>query len=383
MLNGSKEFCQEFITDVRVPDTDRIGDVDDGWTVGTRWMFHERMLHNSPYVTSATGNAGSSRRSLHNVDVARDGGRIDDPVSRDLLGEAHMLELVGEVIQHRIAEGISTGTMSDQAAVGRPALLGYLDDRALTSIAFELAGASAAAWDESDGAAAEIGNDYLLRQVSTLGGGTTEMARNVVAERVLGMPRELSTTATPRSVTFPKAHPPSSQSETPVSWGFAHRCDLSAGDDRPRRRCRARRRAGCSRPAGRRAPGGRRPGPAAAARSRGSGAGPEAPIGSPLAMSPPSVFTGSRPPISVAPSASSCSCSPSAQKPFSAMWMTSAPASVSCSWTTSTSSGPMPAFSYAARGRVDGRAGVLLERQRRALHLERAVAPAAHSEARR
>ncbi len=44
MLNGSKEFCQEFLSDVRVPDTDRVGDVDDGWTVGIRWMFHERML---------------------------------------------------------------------------------------------------------------------------------------------------------------------------------------------------------------------------------------------------------------------------------------------------------------------------------------------------
>ncbi len=51
MLNGSKEFCQEFLTDVRVPDTDRIGEVDGGWTVGTRWMFHERMLSNSPLVT--------------------------------------------------------------------------------------------------------------------------------------------------------------------------------------------------------------------------------------------------------------------------------------------------------------------------------------------
>ena len=44
MLNGSREFCQEFLTDVRVPDGDRIGEVDDGWTVGIRWMFHERML---------------------------------------------------------------------------------------------------------------------------------------------------------------------------------------------------------------------------------------------------------------------------------------------------------------------------------------------------
>ena len=55
MLNGSKEFCQEFLSDVRVPDSDRIGDVDDGWTVGTRWMFHERMLTNSPLVTVPTG----------------------------------------------------------------------------------------------------------------------------------------------------------------------------------------------------------------------------------------------------------------------------------------------------------------------------------------
>ena len=55
MLNGSHEFCQEFITDVVVPDTDRIGEVDDGWTVGTRWMFHERMLFNSPYVNNPVG----------------------------------------------------------------------------------------------------------------------------------------------------------------------------------------------------------------------------------------------------------------------------------------------------------------------------------------
>src|SRR5262249_12622384 len=51
MLSGNREFCQEFFSDVRVPDSDRIGAVDDGWTVGTRWLFHERMLYNSPYVT--------------------------------------------------------------------------------------------------------------------------------------------------------------------------------------------------------------------------------------------------------------------------------------------------------------------------------------------
>ena len=55
MLNGSREFCQEFMTDVIVPDSDRVGEVDDGWTVGTRWMFHERMLYTSSYVTEPVG----------------------------------------------------------------------------------------------------------------------------------------------------------------------------------------------------------------------------------------------------------------------------------------------------------------------------------------
>ena len=50
MLGGGREFCQEFFTDVRIPDADRIGDVDDGWTVGIRWLFHERSFAMSPYI---------------------------------------------------------------------------------------------------------------------------------------------------------------------------------------------------------------------------------------------------------------------------------------------------------------------------------------------
>ena len=61
------------------------------------------------------------------------------------------------------------------------------------SIAFEIAGDLGAAWDEAeDGAAAEVGMSFLMRQTSCIGGGTTEIARNVIAERLLGMPREPS-----------------------------------------------------------------------------------------------------------------------------------------------------------------------------------------------
>ena len=189
MLNGNREFCQEFLTDVRVPDADRIGEVDDGWTVGTRWMFHERMAFNSPFVTIPAGTAHSGIGGASMRSIAIDAGTIDDPRVRDLIGEAEMLDVVAHSLNDRIGQGIMTGTMSDQgSAIGR-LFHGYVSTRR-TTIAFEISGAAGAAWTDDDGGLAECGNDYLMRQVSCIGGGTTEMAANVVSERVLGMPRE-------------------------------------------------------------------------------------------------------------------------------------------------------------------------------------------------
>jgi alkylation response protein AidB-like acyl-CoA dehydrogenase len=191
LLNGNREFCQEFITDVVVPDSDRIGDVDDGWTVGTRWMFHERMLFNSPLVTVPVGTVRGVSGLTSVLAAAREAGGLDDPRVRDLVGEAHMLDVVSAHLQQRLGEGIMSGSMSDQAAAIGRLFVGNTTVRCST-IAFEVAGAAGAAWTEDDGALADCGRDFLLRQVATIGGGTTEMARNVISERVLGMPRERS-----------------------------------------------------------------------------------------------------------------------------------------------------------------------------------------------
>jgi alkylation response protein AidB-like acyl-CoA dehydrogenase len=187
MLNGNKEFCQEFLSDVRVPDSDRIGEVDEGWTVGVRWMSYERTLYNSPLVTYPPGTTRSALQSL--AAVARDAGRLDDPLVRDLVGEARMLELVGRSLDRRIAQGINEGVMPEQSGgIGR-IFIGTTAARRAT-IAFEIAGASGGAWTENEGELSHSGTDFLLRQTGSIGGGTVEMARNVVAERVLGMPRE-------------------------------------------------------------------------------------------------------------------------------------------------------------------------------------------------
>jgi alkylation response protein AidB-like acyl-CoA dehydrogenase len=189
MLNGNKEFCQEFLSDVRVPDSDRIDEVDNGWTVGTRWMFHERMLYNSPYVTLPVGTIHGGNAAASMLEVARDAGRLQDPTARDLMGEGRMLEVVGDALKRRVGQGIASRTMSDQASAVARLFHGFSSTRR-TTIAFELAGAAGAAWTDQDGEAANCGNDFLMRQVACIGGGTTEMARNVVSERLLGMPRE-------------------------------------------------------------------------------------------------------------------------------------------------------------------------------------------------
>jgi alkylation response protein AidB-like acyl-CoA dehydrogenase len=188
MLNGSREFCQEFMTDVVVPDSDRVGEVDDGWTVGTRWMFHERMLYTSPYVTEPAGTTHGRSDTVAVLSIARERDRMDDPSVRDMVGEARMLEVVGEELLKRVSETIRSGRMSDQvAAVGR-LFKGTMQAR-IATLAFEVAGPEGAAW--SEGSAAEMSAiNFLMRQAGSIGGGTVEMARNVISERVLVMPRE-------------------------------------------------------------------------------------------------------------------------------------------------------------------------------------------------
>lgn len=191
MINGSREFCQEFMTDLRISDRDRVGDVDDGWTVGRRWMFHERiaMGGGSPYTSGKppSHGAGATGRD-HLLELARETGQLDDPIALDLVGEARTLRRAASELSARVGEGIVAGAMPDTAAAIGRLMSGVVNER-IRTIGADLAGSSAVAWADDDPAAL-FGVEFLMRQSGSIAGGTLEMARNNISERVLGMPRE-------------------------------------------------------------------------------------------------------------------------------------------------------------------------------------------------
>jgi alkylation response protein AidB-like acyl-CoA dehydrogenase len=194
MVNGSREFCQEFITDVSVPDDLRIGPVDEGWSVALRWMYHERTIAaGSAYVTAPAGRPAVALDTTGGPpallpELGRR-GLADDPRVREKIGESLAIGLVGDALSGSITEQMRAGTANEHWAAIIRLWYGVSAVRD-SSIAFELAGAAAAAWSDEDGALGQIGTRFLMRQASCIAGGTTEMARNAISERVLGLPRE-------------------------------------------------------------------------------------------------------------------------------------------------------------------------------------------------
>jgi alkylation response protein AidB-like acyl-CoA dehydrogenase len=188
-VDGTEDFCQEFFDDVPVPAGQMLGQVNDGWTVASRLLFHERAAVSgaSPYEV---GPRASERRGGRAglTALAELAGRRDDPRVRQLLGEARILDRVHRALVRRIGTSIQTGRLPP-AAGSIPRLSSGLLGVRLASIALEIAGDRAVAWEAGDPFAG-LGVAYLARQGVCLGGGTTEMARNIISERVLGMPRE-------------------------------------------------------------------------------------------------------------------------------------------------------------------------------------------------
>jgi alkylation response protein AidB-like acyl-CoA dehydrogenase len=193
-VNGSLEFCQEFFDDVRLPPDSVVGEVNDGWTVALALLAHERNAvgGGSPYVSGrnylAEGADGAADTTLITLMSAL--GTADDPVARQLVAEAHVLDVVQRGLVQRVSLGMETGALVGQSAAITKLFTATSAERK-TTIRLELAGPDALTWPvgvETMGRGA--GEDFLERQATSLAGGSNEIQRNLIAERVLGMPRE-------------------------------------------------------------------------------------------------------------------------------------------------------------------------------------------------
>ena len=190
LVDGTADFCQEFIDDVVIPLGNVIGDVDDGWRVATTLMVNERTAVGRGWsLGGRTGESEDRGIELNQVlfDLARQCGRADDPHVRALVGEAWVLQTVQAQTVKRVSAAIRSGDLPGYAAAVLKAMSGVTGPR-LGEIEVEVAGSRAAAWDP--GRPSRSG----LHRLSShgIGGGTTEMQRNAIAERLLALPREPS-----------------------------------------------------------------------------------------------------------------------------------------------------------------------------------------------
>jgi len=184
-IDGGHHFNEIFFTDVRIPHTWLVGEYNNGWRQATAMLMYERV---------AIGSAGAGKISQPYYKGLRDqaiaAGRIDDPVVRDQLMEIYSMETTKSLVAMRTRAEMKAGKAPGPGgSLGK--LFGSIIMWRFREIAMEIAGVGSQAWDPS------VDDGALQTQVvgsfsSSIAGGTDEIQRNIIGDRVLGLPRDIS-----------------------------------------------------------------------------------------------------------------------------------------------------------------------------------------------
>ena|SRR6202034_433722 len=209
LVTGQTGFCQEFFTDVRIPADHLLGQLNDGWTVASRLLVHERnsvgggseYWEQPPFAfpgaegsgeadgPSARGVAALQRDDL--VELADATGRAQDPYTRQLVAEAYAANKVAGQLGSRVAVAMAKGALPPPAGSFLK-LFNSSNQVRRSDIQMAIAGTPAVAWETSDRSSEDRGLGYLFRQAGSILSGTSEIQRNIISERVIGLPREPS-----------------------------------------------------------------------------------------------------------------------------------------------------------------------------------------------
>lgn len=171
---GDADFCEIFLDGVAVPDDARLGAEGDGWRVAMTTLTFERSGVAHLHIPTR-------RRVRELIDEARHAGHTHDPVVRQRLATlwsgAELQRLLSERATARAVRGQPPGP---ESSLIKLVWGGVTQDLGIAAVGTLGLGALAGEW----------GHQLLQSRSATIAGGTTEVNKNVVAERVLGLPRE-------------------------------------------------------------------------------------------------------------------------------------------------------------------------------------------------
>jgi alkylation response protein AidB-like acyl-CoA dehydrogenase len=180
-MTGEHEFNEVFLSDVRIPDLWRISPVNEGWAASNASLSAERI------TLSGQKSGGPRKRSIL-------GGKTIDEVvvlGRERgLGEVERAGLVDAWIDAHVL-GLTVGRVKGAAGSITKVMKAKLNQE-LQCLALDVLGANAAAFgdDETGVEMAKYVREFLRTRANSIEGGTSEIQRNIIGERVLGLPRE-------------------------------------------------------------------------------------------------------------------------------------------------------------------------------------------------
>jgi alkylation response protein AidB-like acyl-CoA dehydrogenase len=185
-MTGTAEFNEVFFDDARTDKSLVVGDVDDGWKVAMATLGFER---GTAFLSQ---QLGFQEELADLVDVARKNGAAEDAGIRQRLADAYVgVQIMKYNGLRMLTNLVQKGVLGPEASIGK--LYWSTWHRALGELAMDVLGTDALLVDDSsDGAYAldELHRIFMFSRSETIYAGASEIQRNIIGERVLGLPRE-------------------------------------------------------------------------------------------------------------------------------------------------------------------------------------------------
>jgi alkylation response protein AidB-like acyl-CoA dehydrogenase len=184
-ITGNEEFNEVFLDDVRLPADYLVGAENDGWRALLRMLMHERLA-----IGAGTSGARMGRDMFSTLrDLAAERDVLENEGVRAALLDVYVKERLLNWLGQRMRDGAASG--KEPGPEGSLAkLLNAIVSKASSNAGMLIGGAGSQAWDPSERSSGELAAAFLQAPMTAIAGGTSEIQRNTIGERVLGLPKE-------------------------------------------------------------------------------------------------------------------------------------------------------------------------------------------------